>query len=118
MVAILYLFLEKVTSLLLENLVSGENLMASALKGPSDLVSLNITKGTNQIGKLIALDNTPYDVVGTVFVIGPYDARLNGTTTVTIPYDANLTTVDSGPAVRMLHFTGSSWEDVTATPPD
>jgi len=100
-----------------ENLVSGQNLMASALKTPSDLLSLNITKDTNQVGRLMALDNTPYDVVGTVFIIGPYDARLNGTTTVTIPYDANLTDIDSGPGVRMLHFTGSSWEDVTATPP-
>jgi hypothetical protein len=100
-----------------ENLAFGESLMASALKTTSELQSLNITKAPNESARLTTLDNTPFDVVGTVFMIGPSDARVNGTTTVTIPYDANLTAIDSGPAVRMLHFTGSSWEDVTATPP-
>ena len=65
---------------------------------------------------LTTLNDTRYSVIGTVFNIGPADIRLNGTLTVSIPYNASLVR-DEGSQVRMLHFTGTAWEDVTTLPP-
>jgi hypothetical protein len=99
------------------SLVSGDNLWVSVIKTPSELVALNITNGTSHKGEILTtLNKTSYSVVGTVFNIGPTDIRLNGTLTVSIPYHASLVT-GAGSQVRMLHFTGTAWEDVTTLPP-
>jgi len=99
------------------SLVSGDNLQISVIKTPSELGALNITSGTSQIGEMLAtLNETRYSVIGTVFNIGPADIRLNGTLTVSIPYNTSLVTGEDS-QVRMLHFTGTAWEDVTTLPP-
>ena len=73
------------------SLVSGDNLYVSVIKTPSELVALNITNGTNHKGEMLTtLNKTRYSVIGTIFNIGPADIRLNGTITVSIPYNASL----------------------------
>jgi len=54
--------------------------------------------------------------VGPVFNIGPFDAKVNGTVSVTIPYNSTLAP-EGGESVRMLQFVGNTWEDVTTNPP-
>ncbi len=54
--------------------------------------------------------------MGPVFNIGPFDAKVNGTVTVTIPYNSTLAP-EGGDSVRMLQFVGNAWEDVTTNPP-
>lgn len=99
------------------SLLSQGELTALPVKTMSELAVMNITEGANhKPGKLIALDNTPYIPVGTVFIIAPTDARFNGTITVVIPYNATLASQLTGQDVRLLHFTGSSWEDITTLP--
>lgn len=97
--------------------MSGDNLWVSITKTPSELVALNITNGTGNKGQILTtLNKTRYSVIGTIFNIGPADIRLNGTITVSIPYHASLVTVE-GSQIRMLHFTGTAWEDITTLPP-
>ncbi len=100
------------------SLLSQGELTALPVKTMSELVVMNITEGANhKPGKLIALDNTPYIPVGTVFLIAPTDARFNGTITVVVPYNATLASQPTGQDVRLLHYTGSTWEDITTFPP-
>ena len=50
---------------------------ALAVNTTSEIAVMNITEGPNhKLGKLTALDNTPYVSVGTVFLIAPTDANL------------------------------------------
>src|SRR6476661_3338381 len=100
------------------SLLSQGKLTALPVKTTSELAVMNITQGANQKpGKLMALDNTPYIPVGTVFIIAPTDARFNGTITVVIPYNMTLAGQQAGQDVKILHYTGSTWEDVTTFPP-
>ena len=88
------------------------------MKTTSESAVMNITEGANhKPGKLTALDNTPYVPVGTVFLIAPTDARFNGTITVVVPYNTTLASQQTGQDVKLLHYTGSTWEDVTIFPP-
>ena len=48
-------------------------------------------------------------------MVGPLDSKFDGTATITIPYNATLAPQAS--EVKILHSTGSSWEDVTTSPP-
>ena len=48
-------------------------------------------------------------------MVGPLDSKFDGTATVTIPYNATLAPQAS--EVKIFHYTGSSWEDVTTSPP-
>jgi hypothetical protein len=96
------------------NLLSERTLTVSALKD-SDLSGFITIKDTNEEGILMTLDNTPYRLAGTVFIIGPTDSEFRGTVTVTLPYNASMAPQQSD--VRMLHYTGSGWEDVTTSPP-
>jgi hypothetical protein len=50
-------------------------------------------------------------MVGSVFVIGPENAQFNGTITVSVPIKPSLLAPRSD--VRLLHYSGSGWEDVT-----
>lgn len=100
------------------SLLSQGELTALPVKTTSELAVMNITQGANhKPGKLMALDNTPYIPVGTVFIIAPTDARFNGTITVVIPYNMTLSGQQAGQDVKLLHYTGSTWEDVTTFPP-
>jgi len=100
------------------SLLSQGELTALPVKTTSELAVMNITQGANhKPGKLMALDNTLYIPVGTVFIIAPTDARFNGTITVIIPYNMTLAGQQAGQDVKLLHYTGSTWEDVTTFPP-
>jgi hypothetical protein len=100
------------------SLLSQGELTALPVKTTSELAVMNITQGANHNpGKLMALDNTLYIPVGTVFIIAPTDARFNGTITVVIPYNTTLAGQLAGQDVKLLHYTGSTWEDVTTFPP-
>jgi hypothetical protein len=100
------------------SLLSQGELMALPVKTTSELDAINITEGANhKPGKLMALDNTLYIPVGTVFIIAPTDARFNGTITVVIPYNMTFESQQTGQDVKLLHYTGSTWEDVTTFPP-
>ena len=100
------------------SLLSQGELTALPVKTTSELAVMNITQGANhKPGKLMALDNTLYIPVGTVFIIAPTDARFNGTITVVIPYNMTLAGQQAGQDVKLLHYTGSTWEDVTTFPP-
>jgi hypothetical protein len=100
------------------SLLSQGELTALPVKTTSELAVMNITQGANhKPGKLMALDNTLYIPVGTVFIIAPTDARFNGTITVVIPYNMTLSGQQAGQDVKLLHYTGSTWEDVTTFPP-
>jgi hypothetical protein len=100
------------------SLLSQGELTALPVKTTSELAVMNITEGANhKPGKLTALDNTPYVPVGTVFLIAPTDARFNGTITVVVPYNTTLASQQTGQDVKLLHYTGSTWEDVTIFPP-
>ncbi|MGA9217471.1 MAG: hypothetical protein WBZ50_02410, partial [Nitrososphaeraceae archaeon] len=100
------------------SLLSQGELTALPVKTTSELAVMNITQGANhKPGKLMALDNTPYIPVGTVFIIAPTDARFNGSITVVIPYNMTLAGQQAGQDVKLLHYTGSTWEDVTTFPP-
>lgn len=95
------------------SLLSQGELTALPVKTTSELAVMNITQGANhKPGKLMALDNTPYIPVGTVFIIAPTDARFN-----VIPYNMILAGQQAGQDVKLLHYTGSTWEDVTTFPP-
>ena len=48
-------------------------------------------------------------------MVGPLDSKFDGTATITIPYNATLAPQAS--EVKVLHYTGTSWEDATSTPP-
>jgi hypothetical protein len=99
------------------SLMSGDNFVVSTIKTPAELESLKITNGTNKTEQTLAsLNGTRYSLVGTIFNIGPNDVRFNDTVTVNIPYHASLITEESS-LVRMFQFTGSTWEDVTTSPP-
>jgi len=88
------------------------------VKTTSELAVMNITGGANhKPGKLMALDNTLYIPVSTVFIIAPPDARFNGTITVAIPYNMTLASQQTSQDVKLLHYSGSTWEDVTTFPP-
>lgn len=100
------------------SLLSQGELTALPVKTTSELAVMNITEGANhKPGKLMALRNTPYVPVGTVFIIAPTDARFNGTITVVVPYNMTLASQHTGQDVKLLHYTGSTWEDVTTLPP-
>ena len=100
------------------SLLSQGELTALPMKTTSEIAVMNITEGANhKPGKLTALDNTPYVPVGTVFLIAPTDARFNGTITVVVPYNTTLASQQTGQDVKLLHYTGSTWEDVTIFPP-
>jgi hypothetical protein len=100
------------------SLLSQGELTALPVKTTSELAVMNITEGANhKPGKLMALDNALYTPVGTVFIIAPTDARFNGTITVVIPYNMTLAGQKTGQDVKLLHYTGSTWEDVTIFPP-
>ncbi|MEP6575922.1 MAG: hypothetical protein ABJB85_05795 [Nitrososphaerota archaeon] len=100
------------------SLLSQGELTALPVTTTPELAVMNITQGANhKPGKLTALDNTLYIPVSTVFIIAPTDARFNGTITVVIPYNATLASQPTGQDVRLLHFTGSTWEDITTLPP-
>jgi hypothetical protein len=100
------------------SLLSQGELTALPVKTTSELAVMNITLGANhKPGKLMALDNTLYIPVSTVFIIAPTDARFNGTITVVIPYNMTLSGQQAGQDVKLLHYTGSTWEDVTTFPP-
>ena len=90
-------------------------LSVSAVKTPSELSALQIAMGENGQGTLTTVDNTPYSIAGDVFMVGPLDSKFDGTATITIPYNATLAPQAS--EVKILHSTGSSWEDVTTSPP-
>ena len=90
-------------------------LSVSAVKTPSELSALQIAMGENGQGTLTTVDNTPYSIAGDVFMVGPLDSKFDGTATVTIPYNATLAPQAS--EVKIFHYTGSSWEDVTTSPP-
>ena len=94
---------------------SGGTLSVSAVKTPSELSALKIAMGENGQGTLTTVDNTPYSIAGDVFMVGPLDSKFDGTATVTIPYNATLAPQAS--EVKIFHYTGSSWEDVTTSPP-
>ena len=64
----------------------------------------------------MSLNGTHYSLVGTIFNIGPNDVRFNETVTVNIPYNASLIP-EANSLVRMFQYTGSTWEDVTTSPP-
>jgi hypothetical protein len=100
------------------SLLSQGELTALPVTTTSELAVMNITEGANhKPGKLMALDNTLYIPVSTVFIIAPTDARFNGTITVVIPYNMTLASQQTGQDVKLLHYTGSTWEDVTTFPP-
>jgi hypothetical protein len=94
---------------------SDGTLSVSAVKTPSELSALQIAMGENGQGTLTTVDNTPYSIAGDVFMVGPLDSKFDGTATVTIPYNATLAPQAS--EVKIFHYTGSSWEDVTTSPP-
>jgi hypothetical protein len=98
---------------------TGENFTVSTLKAPSELAALNITKVQNsQQRSLSTLNNTNYSIISTVFNIGPNDAKINGTITVSIPYNNTSLLAQNGEEdVRLFEYTGSAWEDVTSKPP-
>jgi hypothetical protein len=99
-----------------ENLVSAPDLRVSPVKEPSSLVPLHIKSLENQKGIMLrTLNNERYRVVGTVFNIGPSDIKLNDTLIVKIPYNSVLAP-QGGDSVRMFHYTGTFWEDVTSLP--
>ena len=99
------------------NLGSERSFVVWEVKSESELAALKISKAASGDTKVLtASDNTPYDVVGPVFNIGPFDAKVNGTVTVTIPYNSTLAP-EGGDSVRMLQFVGNAWEDVTTNPP-
>ena len=93
----------------------GGTLSVSAVKTPSELSALQIAMGENGRGTLTTVDKTPYSIAGDVFMVGPLDSKFDGTATVTIPYNATLAPQAS--EVKIFHYTGSSWEDVTTSPP-
>ena len=94
---------------------SDGTLSVSAVKTPSELSALQIAMGENGQGTLTTVDNTRYSIAGNVFMVGPLDSKFDGTATITIPYNATLAPQAS--EVKILHSTGSSWEDVTTSPP-
>jgi hypothetical protein len=94
---------------------SDGTLSVSAVKRPSELSALQIAMGENGTGTLTTVDNTRYSIAGNVFMVGPLDSKFDGTATITIPYNATLATQAS--EVKVLHYTGTSWEDATSTPP-
>ena len=71
--------------------------------------------GENGPGTLTTVDNTSYSIAGDVFMVGSLDLKFDGTATVTIPYNATLRPQAS--EVKIFYYTGSSWEDVTTSPP-
>lgn len=104
-------------TLVFTGLLSEGSLSVEPVTDKSEITALKIAKETpDGQGTLLTSNNTKFASVGTIFKIGPADARFNDTITVTIPYDAAL--VGPGDSeVRMLQYTGSAWQDVTTSPP-
>ena len=98
------------------SLPSGTNPTVTAVKTLSEIPGLSMTNTQRENVTLITLNKTHYNLGGTFFNIGPIDARFNGSVSVSIPYDTHMVS-QSGPEVRLMHYKGSSWEDVTSLPP-
>jgi hypothetical protein len=92
------------------NIISEGALTVSPVKG-SDLAEFKVTMNGGRPATVMSVDDTPYSLAGTVFVVGPTDTEFKGTVTVSIPYKASL--LSPGSDVKLLHYTGSGWEDVT-----
>jgi hypothetical protein len=92
------------------NLISEGALTVSAAQD-KDLAGYKVIKNAGGPAKVTSVDNTPYSLAGSVFVIGPTDTEFNGTITVSVPFKDAL--VPPGSEVKLLHYTGSGWEDVT-----
>ena len=98
------------------NLGSQRNLGVTVVK-PSDASSMNLTKLDNgEAEAVFTLNKTRYNIVGPILNIGPADLKLTGAVTLVIPYNSTLAP-ESGENIRMLEYTGSSWDDVTIKPP-
>jgi hypothetical protein len=93
------------------NLISEDEALTVTTLEDSDLPRFSIAKDASQRGIVKTLDNTPFSLVGSVFVIGPEDVQFNGTIIVSTPFKSSL--LSQGSDVRLLHYTGSGWEDVT-----
>jgi hypothetical protein len=92
------------------NLISEGLLTVSAVPDTA-LPGFKVIKNTAGPAKLMSLDNIPYSLAGTVFVIGPTDSEFKGTITVSVPFKDAL--IPAGSDVKLLHYTGSGWEDIT-----
>ena len=98
------------------NLGSQRYLGVTVVK-PSDASSMNLTKLDNgEAEAVFTLNKTRYNIVGPILNIGPADLKLTGAVTLVIPYNSTLAP-ESGENIRMLEYTGSSWDDVTIKPP-
>jgi hypothetical protein len=98
-------------------LLSEGNLTVDSVKNMSEITALDVAKRTEgDRGTIATSDNTKYGLVGTVFKIGPSDARFDETITVKIPYDSVLAGDKKAGEIRILQYSGSDWEDVTVLP--
>ena len=81
------------------------------------LHTMNLTKLDNgEAEAVFTLNKTRYNIVGPILNIGPADLKLTGAVTLVIPYNSTLAP-ESGENIRMLEYTGSSWDDMTIKPP-
>ena len=98
------------------NLGSQRYLGVTVIK-PSDASSMNLTNfGNGEAEGVYTLNKTRYNIVGPILNISPADLKFTGALTLVIPYNSTLAP-ESGENIRMLEYTGSSWDDVTIKPP-
>jgi hypothetical protein len=100
-----------------QKLLSEGNLTVTPVKDMSEIMALDVIKKTaEQRGVVSTSNNTNFNLVGTIFNIGPSDARFNETVTVSIPYDSKAAAGREGNEIRILQHSGRGWEDVTILP--
>ncbi len=98
------------------NLDKDHDFQVVAIKD-TGLDGIKVTKSDNG-GMTVSTQNaTKYNLVGPVLNIGPDDLEVNGTLTVSIPYNSTLVpNGGGGEVIRFIYYSGSSWEDVTVAP--
>ena len=95
-----------------DNVVTGGNI-AIEEKSPASLSSI-FSEVTQTNAKVIFGNGLIFTTLGTVFEISPSsDVSYQGMIGVTIPYDRDSLAGSSSSDVRLLHFNGKEWEDVT-----
>jgi hypothetical protein len=100
-----------------------ESVEITALESPTDIPSLKLSapEGTNRIiiSSVSTVDKLEYASAGKLFNIAGSGASFTGPVTVTIPYDQILLDEKSSASpqsnVKLLHYTGTAWEDVTTS---
>jgi hypothetical protein len=78
------------------------------------MLSTLFSEVTETNGKVIFADGPTFNTIGKIFDIHPSPGvSYQGMIHVTIPFDRELLTDSSASGVRLLHFNGVEWEDLT-----